>query len=956
MSKKFFSKNFKRAALSLAGVLFAGSLAGSALTLAGRTATADNSLELLYSSSVFNVETGATYKDDTGKSGVKLTTKASGTAAEGASFDFADSFTGDFELDFRVTSQNAYEGMHATDGWTHYLTSGKGQYTFSDYMNPYLDLKEVAFTFTSNSNPDAYFTVYMRGGHGATAWSPLAYVHVSGDNVYLADETGVKHYGYGLNAGGTYKTEGWGWYGDYNNLALIYGTTFSNYHGTAAGNKTPMTTVSNLIKFDSETMKVYVNNSGGYSTKTTADSLLRDLSGNTGFSVENYDASRTGVGVNSATSAASLNAEDFADGYSVSVKYTDVTANDTVGDSQYFGGATHYAKIIETPYDRYAAMTIYSVNGNSVSARNTVSNKTQESLVSFDTNDVTVTADSLNAVDNRRGLNFKSVASGTAAEGAGFAFNNVMYGNFETDFRVSSEKTYTPKSQKGYTHYVNNSSLNQTMSDGINPYLDLKEVAFKFASATNPDKYFKVYFRGAQSTTAFSTTAYVYIPGDTGAFRLNENNEKIYGYGLSNQGRYPYDGTTETFAGVATYKDIYNSTNIWGTSFSNYTATSSKDATAGALTSNLLKFDVSTMSVYVNSGTSYNTTNTSANVLLRDLATNAGANPELALGSLSKDDFVGGYTVSVEFTDVTPNNYTGWTESEFKMSDYSQYVVNPTAYDRYANMTIYSVNGQALAYETAGDSQSGITDTSAPVIHAPTTALEPETQVDVTPNFYDVLDGNVIGVYGKVSYSTDGVSFTEIERNSDNKYLFTPSEFTTYTFKYEGFKDIAGRKAETLTVERKCELNFAMAVGASIRTAADNTSGIRFEGTLSKISYDWLVKTYGAENLTFYYEISANGITKTQQVEESKIVYDEETQTYIMRAAIVGLVEEQYDMVFSAKLYVVAGEDTYNATENDNERTVRQVAQLIMADTEYYQSLDSWRRDIIASFAAGSAQ
>ena len=207
MSKKFFNKNFKKAALSLAGVLFAGSLAGSALTLAGQTATADNVVDFYYSSSVFNVETGATYKDDTGKSGVKLTTKASGTAAEGASFDLGDGFSGALEMDFRVTSQKAYENAHATDAWTHYLTNGKGQYTFSDYMNPYLDLKEVAFTFTSNSNPDAYFTVYMRGGHGAVAWSPLAYVHVPGDNVYLADETGVKHYGYGLSSGGTYKTK-----------------------------------------------------------------------------------------------------------------------------------------------------------------------------------------------------------------------------------------------------------------------------------------------------------------------------------------------------------------------------------------------------------------------------------------------------------------------------------------------------------------------------------------------------------------------------------------------------------------------------------------------------------------------------------------------------------------------------------------------------------------------------
>ena len=61
-----------------------------------------------------------------------------------------------------------------------------------------------------------------------------------------------------------------------------------------------------------------------------------------------------------------------------------------------------------------------------------------------------------------------------------------MYGDFETDFRVTSAQTYTPKSTtNGYSHYVNKNSLNQTFSDGINPYLDLKEVAFKFKAVIN---------------------------------------------------------------------------------------------------------------------------------------------------------------------------------------------------------------------------------------------------------------------------------------------------------------------------------------------------------------------------------------------------------------------------------------------------------------------------------------
>ena len=951
MSGKFFTKNFKKAALSLAGVLFAGSLAGSALTLAGQTVTADNAVDLYYSSAVFNVETGATYKDDTGKSGLKLTTKASGTAAEGASFDFGGSFKGEFEMDFRVTSQKAYETSHATAAWTHYVTNGKQKYGLSDYMNPYLDLKEVAFTFTSNTNPDAYFTVNIRGSHSQMAFISSASVYVNGDDIYLMDDLGEKHYGYGLNSTwnteGTYVTSGWYGLKDYENITKIYGTTFSNYHGKASGDKTEIATVSNLVKFDAETMKVYVNNSGGWSTKNTATALVRSLTDNQGLTI---NSGREG------TSAATLNAEDFKGGYSVSVTYTDVTDNATVGDAQYFGGTSNYSKIIETPYDRYPSMTIYSVNGEAVNAYNAVSSTKQEDLVSFSTNDVTVTADSLNAVDNRRGLNFTSVASGTAAEGAGFRLNNVMYGNFETDFRVTSAQTYQAK--KGYTHYLsqNSTSYRQTLSDNVNPYLDLKEVAFTFTSATNPNKYFKVYFRGTQSSAAFSTTAYVYIPGDTGAYKLTENGDKVYGYGLSNAGRYPDDGTTTTFAGVGTYKEIWNMPKIWGTSFSNYTSKSTKEVAMGAITSNLLKFDGNNMAVYINSGTGYNTTNTVANVPLRYLATNDGANPDLALGALSKEDFVGGYTVSVEFTDVTANGCTGWTEAQMTgnnsvWSDYGAYVVTPEAYDRYANLTIYSINGQNLSYLTAGNSESGIVDETNPVLYVPNTEIYPLEEVDVTPFFYDVLGGNAIGVYGKVSYSTDGVTFTEIAKNSDGKYLFTPQEIALYTFKYENFKDLSGRAAPTFTIERACALGFNMTMGASVRTAGDNTSGIRFEATLSKAGYDWFVAEYGEENLKFFYEISANGITKTQEIAKDKIVYEEDEQTYYMRAAIVGLQEEQYDMEFTARVYMTVGDDTYVAVANDNVRSIRQVAQRIVADKAYFESLDLWRREIIANYA-----
>ena len=954
MSKKFFTKNFKKIALSLAGVLFTGSLVGSAFAWKNDKVQADNGVvDLYYSSATFNVLENATYTDDTGKTGVKLTSKTSGTYAEGDSFTIGESFTGDFSLDFRVTSQNAYTTSFSVKQQTHYVIgSGYSQYFFSDYMNPYLDLKEVAFTFTSKSNPDKYFTVYFYGSQGLNgAFSTTAYVYVPGDTSYLLDIDGNKRAGYGLRNNGTYyKTyeTDHTHHHNYKQMTTIYGTSFSRSGETIAK------TNSNVLRFDAETMEVYVNAGTAYNKPTSeANLLLRNVATNAGTE-------------ESTLSFGSVSKEDFANGYTVKATYTDVTADSlTTTDFEAttkFGDGGKYPTRIDTAYDRYPAMTIYSVNGNSVKASDTrsVSYLNAKDLVSYDESQITVTeefSESERVDDSRLGLNFKSVQSGTKAEGAGFAFNNTIVGNFEMDFRVTSAQAYTPKhATAGYTHYVGDGEVKLTLSDNVNPYLDLKEVAFTFKSVTNPNKYFTVYMRGSNNTQAFSTTAYVYIPGDTGAYTYDENNNKVYGYGLSNNGIYPYDEKTGLYAEPASKRALWNVPNIIGTSFSNYTATSSGDKTMGALTSNLLKFDVDTMSVYVNSGSKnsahYNKVSTNANVLLRDLATNQGANPDLALGSLSKEDFAGGYTVSVEFTDVTENGCTGYTANDGLTSDsWSHYCANPTEYDRYANLTIYSINGQSFSYDETGNSQSGILSTVDPVLSASTAEMLVGTTVDVTPSIYNVLAGNAIGTYGTVSYTLDGgASYTAIEKDANNRYIFTPNELGTYTVVYDGFKDALNKTAKTLTITRECGLGFAMEVGASVRMATDGTSGIRFTGSISKAGYDWLLDKYGAENVTFYYTINGNGKTQTQAVEEDKMVYDESAQAYVMRGAVGGIRETLYETAFSATLYVQADDDNYVATANDNVRSISEVAKKAMFNDEYYNSLLDWQKAIIGQY------
>ena len=955
MGGKFFKKNFKKAAIAAACVLFAGTLAGAAFSWTG-SAVAEQSVGLTYSKSLFSVTENAKFTADESKSGVKLTTLRSGTDAEGANFTFDGVMQDDFEIDFRVTSAQAYTPKHS-GGTTHYMNaqwaSGSYKQSMADGVNPYLDLKEVAFTFTSVSDSSKYFTAYVRGTSSNAGYAPTAYVYVPGDEgAYRYDEYGNKHYGYGLSSAGTYpleETSQVSLYHDLKDMPKIYGTSFSNHtYGANSSSAGPL--VSNLLKFDTETMAVYVNAASAKGEMNeTANVPIRYLATNQG--------AREGL------TLGSLTKEDFAGGYTVSVEFTDVTADNCTGwteedfnTSGIWSGYTHYV-INPTEYKRYGNMIVYSVNGLPITAEASkyepIASIKQESLISYDSADLNVTADSLNAVDNRRGLNVRSVASGTAAEGAGFAFNNVMYGNFETDFRVTSAQAYTPKHTGGSTHYMNvqysTGSYKQSMADGVNPYLDLKEVAFTFTSATDASKYFTVFMRGASIGDSYAATAYVYVPGDVDAFRRDEDGNKHYGYALTSTGVWPKDES----ASIGLCGDLEDTLKIYGTSFSNY-AYSSGSSAAGPLVSNLLKFDTETMAVYVNAASAKGEMNETANVPIRYLATNQGAREGLTLGSLTKEDFAGGYTVSVEFTDVTADNCTGWTEADFNTagiwSGYTHYVVNPTEYKRYADLTIYSINGQDLSYSVAGDGDSGILDTADPVLYAPNSAISPMQEIDLAPQFYDVLGGNTAVGYGTVKYAWNGGEFTEIERDEENRYLFTPTELGTYTFVYEGFKDGAGKTAATVTVERQCGLIFNMEIGASIRMAQDNTSGIRFEGYIARAGYEWLAETYGKGNISFYYTVNANGIEKTLAVSEDKIVYDEAKDRYIMRAAVVGLAPSQYDVEFTATLYAVAGADTYTATANDNVRSVRKVAEKLLANTDYYGSLPAWQQIVIRGY------
>ena len=788
----------KKIGITLLAGLFLCNL-GLGVGLYNGTAQAVSPITFVYDTDFLTMQENVSYQDDTGKSGVQFTSVRSGKAAEGTSFQIAENFTGEFEMDFRVTSKETFAlnpNRGDSKGWTYYApyTSVGARTMFSDEFNPYLDLKETAITFTSKSDESKYFTVYFRGANGDVAFTTTAYVYVSNgetkDTVYLQDENNAYYYGYGLNADGVYKTNGWAHSDSFHSLPIIYGTSFCNFASTSAHDETASATGSNLVKFDAENMKVYINAGVGYnSPNAQANVLLRDLSDNTGFTYLDFasEADREHG------KAASLSAADFEDGYSVSVTYTDVTENGTLGytdAASKVSNGERYQKV-SSAYDRRAAMTIYSINGVSMTGENVETlvdqYKVQRAQSDFlkDLNGVTLTENSKNTVDGLTGLRVRSVQSGTAAEGAGFAFADTMVGNFDINFRVESEKTYAPAhATDGWTHYIQNGNQKYTFSDYENPYLDLKEVAFTFTSVTNPDKYFQVYFYGAHGDLAFATTAYAYVPGDK-CYKTDEQGNQRFGYALSPNGVYP----VQSMNGL---QDFRNLPIIYGTSFSNFAATSSRDVTAANTVPNRLYFDVETMKIYVNAGTGYNTPSTQANYLIRDLQTNAGASESMILGSVDKQDFANGYTVSVTFTDVTANDTLGNSENFGGQDHYTKIIEN--AYERYADMTVYSLNGQKLEYtsETGGK----ISDTTAPILSVVKKDAGVGEAVDLTPLFYDAASGNSIGEYGKVYYSTDGETYQEIEKTADG-YIFTPYAYGSLYVKYEGFKDDVGALAET---------------------------------------------------------------------------------------------------------------------------------------------------------------
>ncbi len=373
----------------------------------------------------------------------------------------------------------------------------------------------------------------------------------------------------------------------------------------------------------------------------------------------------------------------------------------------------------------------------------------------------------------RKGLLLRATQTGKDAIGSSFAFANEMAGTFTLDFRVFSQKTWAGERSTGTWG-----------DDNFNPWLDLKEIGVKFTDAVS-GKSFTVMVNGGVLWSNQSTMMSV---------KTGEMSKGV----AWKYPDYSYDQTPKIDS-TGGYKTI-----LYGTSFSNYgvskySAAYTMDADGGC--SSVLEFDPTTMKVY---GYAKNTSYEQVKVEVADL-TNTDMFSSYAhdLSGFTK------YTVEIEFTDVTANDNEA----------------TGSAYERTAQMLIYSLNGVLL-----DSSNGGITKTTLakPVIVTEAKEAFINEELDVTPLVYDPVDGYIPYV-GAVSYSTaSNPTPVSVTADANGRYYIALDSYEDVTVFYDGVTPSVGIAGEPASITFKVEdksapiLVFAEGVKASEALDFDN--------------------------------------------------------------------------------------------------------------------------------------
>ena len=762
--------------------------------------------------------------------GALMKATKTGLEAEGAGFDVKETQTSDFSMDFRVFSKTTYKynGYGTATHWAY----GFDAYCADEY-NPFLDLKEVQFTFTSVSDSTKSQTLCVRGITDYFAYQTSA---------YMKGETAFKG---------------------------IAGTSFSNLKPKDYDADPQVTTNYQSVTFNKTSGVIAVN---GVVIKTLNASELAD----------------------------------YADGYKVTVTYSDVTANTSTGNElaqaftlaeqqgglsptnssmsfTYLTGATTYQyhesfsaysdwascyqgnvgydEGVGTAYEREAQMLVYGINGMPVETESwsigELKDATGAGLITADNAKLTVTDNQVNGLDSRKGLLITSAgkSSGASAENASFSFNSAMAGEFDLDFRINSAQTYQAKlGDWSCAGFSTTDNWNYYFEDLYNPYADVKEVAFTFTSVTDTSKWFTVYMhRGAVGlgvNEAYTVSARVQTSGDS-YYLESPSGDKYYGYGLNAK-----KGTCENVL-----KDY---TAIPNTSFSNYAVTKpgANWAYPTPHASNL-RFDPVAMKVYARGADItdlYTDRTQTKDYLIRDLTNNDNVTwadtkyKNEVLSTLSANDFAGGYTVSVAFTKLTDNATiaNGGDVPELSYDTTNGYKGFDTAYARNINMTIYALNGQELYFE---NNQTGkIWDSTAPNVVSKTTLGMLNEVLDVSPICYDVLDGDNVTA-GNVYVSVNGGAYQALTA-VNGKFTYTPTSYDDIIVKYEGFADSVGNtKVQYSTVKVQDLIVPTLAFKENVIFRYDFTDGKSAKPSISL--YDDVYLTNPIDIKTYRYEIES---------------------------------------------------------------------------------------------------
>ncbi|MBQ8684589.1 MAG: hypothetical protein IJ514_00245 [Clostridia bacterium] len=670
---------------------------------------------------------------DDGRSGLLVSSMRSGDGADGSGFAFTNRLYDDFSMDFRVFSQETYEGFFSIDASS--LTD--------DRFNSFLDLKEVGITIASVSDPRVSFTIDVRGASKWNAAQVNASVYVSGES-YVSGE----YRGYGIMSSGAH----------YANYATeLKGTSFCNASQTETNGYTS-------IQVDMETMRVY-----GVSRETTFVSgtpvveekrvLVRDLLTNCNES-----------GVLIAEGLGSVSPDAFKDGYRVSVQFNDVTADTTelkktayksVGDGFFANGeGVPVDENGATVYERYAKMLIYSLNGQTFdkNAGFTAAD------ASFGENDYTW-SDGETAIEGS--LQLTANETGVNAEGASFSYNGVQTGVFEQEFLVNTN-VGNPVNINNTTAASRYNGGNGYIADDAYPYADVKQVAFDFVSNSDPGKQFTLYIRASSGTwaQAYSPSARVAVSGD----RICTTDFET-GYGL-NTGRWIESNgeVTVKTENVGAFNPTTNSKLDGG--FGNAYNTNNHGCIK-------IKFDPIEMKVYGMANGGY--------ALIRDLANNGGTGVPLDyVASLSAADFSQGYTVRFRFADVQRNGFCGLENDERFVNNQGtvQAVGGNTppltaaqAQTRTARITLKDVTESELTYSGAVASAAAY-DKQQPILKVG--ELVKDIESDLAPVFGGVMSTGA-RIAGNISYQ-NGEQGGEIRVSGEGKYLFVPTRYGVYDF------------------------------------------------------------------------------------------------------------------------------------------------------------------------------